>query len=74
MNGIDIAASPDLHPPRELAGWPSLDRGTRLVFIVRDIPRMLITRTLTKFAAIDAERIRGARQGVATRHRQLAKV
>jgi hypothetical protein len=44
------------------------------VFIVRDIPRMLITRTLTKFAAIDAERIRGARQGVATRHRQLAKV
>jgi hypothetical protein len=52
----------------------SLDRGTRLVFIVRDIPRTPITRTLAKFAAIDADRIRSPRQGVATHRRQLAEV
>jgi len=45
------------HPPVRLDAWPSADRRTRLVFIVRDIPRDVIERTLTKFAAIDAGRI-----------------
>ncbi|QPC91760.1 GTP-binding protein [Mesorhizobium sp. INR15] len=45
------------HPPVRLDAWPSADRRTRLVFIVRDIPRETIARTLTKFAAIDAASI-----------------
>ena len=46
------------HPPVRLDAWPSADRRTRLVFIVRDIARETIARTLTKFAAIDAVSIR----------------
>ena len=45
------------HPPVRLDAWPSADRRTRLVFIVRDIARETIARTLTKFAAIDAASI-----------------
>ena len=65
---IHIAERPDtpivvhgvqhvFHPPRELAGWPSDDRRTRLVFITRGIPRVMIESTLSKFAAIDMSRI-----------------
>ncbi len=43
-----------LHPPVRLDAWPSADRRTRLVFIVRGIPRATIERTLIRFAAIDA--------------------
>jgi G3E family GTPase len=46
------------HPPVRLDAWPSADRRTRLMFIVRGIPRETIARTLTKFAAIDAASIR----------------
>ena len=46
------------HPPRELAAWPSADRRTRLVFITRGIPRVVIEDTLSKFAAIDLARMR----------------
>jgi len=42
------------HPPARLAAWPSDDRRTRLVFIVRGIPRETIEKTLVKFAGIDA--------------------
>lgn len=45
------------HPPIELNGWPSADRTTRLVFIVRNIPREVIERTLVRFAAISREAI-----------------
>jgi G3E family GTPase len=45
------------HPPIEMKNWPSADRSTRLVFIVRNIPREIIERTLTKFAAISREAI-----------------
>jgi G3E family GTPase len=45
------------HPPIELKGWPSADRATRLVFIVRNIPREVIERTLVRFAAIGREEI-----------------
>jgi G3E family GTPase len=65
---IHIAERPDtpivvhgvqhvFHPPRELAAWPSDDRRTRLVFITRGIPRVMIESTLSKFAAIDMSRI-----------------
>jgi G3E family GTPase len=65
---IHIAERPDtpivvhgvqhvFHPPRELAAWPSADRRTRLVFITRGIARSLIENTLSKFAAIDVERM-----------------
>lgn len=43
-----------LHPPVRLDAWPSADRRTRLVFIVRGIARETIERTLVKFAAVDA--------------------
>jgi G3E family GTPase len=45
------------HPPARLDRWPSADRRTRLVFIVRNIERETIARTLVKFAAIDAASI-----------------
>ncbi len=53
------------HPPKDLDGWPTPERVTRLVFIVRDIEQALIERTLCKFARIDAGRIRTSRQAVA---------
>lgn len=37
------------HPPERLPAWPSADRRSRLVFIVRDIDRAEIERTFTKF-------------------------
>lgn len=40
------------HPPVRLDAWPSEDRRTRLVFIVRDIAREVIERTLVKFAGV----------------------
>ncbi|WP_379071291.1 CobW family GTP-binding protein [Mesorhizobium sp. UC22_110] len=40
------------HPPTRLDSWPSADRRTRLVFIVRDIARETIERTLAKFAGV----------------------
>jgi G3E family GTPase len=60
---INIAERPDqpmvvhgvqhvFHPPITLAGWPSADRRSRLVFIVRDIPRDVIENTLCKFVGI----------------------
>jgi G3E family GTPase len=45
------------HPPIELKGWPTADRATRLVFIVRNIPREVIEQTLVRFAAISREAI-----------------
>lgn len=46
------------HPPRELERWPSEDRRTRLIFITRGVSRALIETTLSKFAAINAARMR----------------
>jgi G3E family GTPase len=45
------------HPPVRLDAWPSRDHSTRLVFIVRDIPRAVIEGTLAKFARIAPSRI-----------------
>lgn len=66
---VNVAEKPDrpvvvhgvqhvFHPPRDLDAWPTDDRTTRLVFIVRDIPRALIERTLCRFAAIEPARLR----------------
>lgn len=46
-----------LHPPISLDTWPSDDRSSRLVFIVRDIPREAIERTLARFGEISRESI-----------------
>jgi G3E family GTPase len=62
------------HPPKDLAGWPTAERHTRLVFIVRDIDRSLIERTLRKFASIDADRIRGPHRPGAVHHDHLTTV
>lgn len=52
-----------VHPPARLAAWPDDDRRTRIVFIVRDIPRETVERTLARFASIGAGSIsRPARQ------------
>lgn len=40
------------HPPTRLEAWPSPDHRTRLVFIVRDIARETIERTLAKFTGV----------------------
>jgi G3E family GTPase len=48
------------HPPITLQGWPSTDRRSRLVFIVRGIPREIIENTLSKFAAVSRAAIRGS--------------
>ncbi|WP_028137923.1 CobW family GTP-binding protein [Bradyrhizobium japonicum] len=46
-----------LHPPIALDTWPSDDRSSRLVFIVRDIPREAIEGTLARFGEIGRESI-----------------
>jgi G3E family GTPase len=38
-----------LHEPVALARWPSDDRGTRIVFITRDLPREELEKTLALF-------------------------
>lgn len=66
---VQIAERPDapvvvhgvqhvFHPPIALDGWPSADRRSRLVFIVRGIPREIIENTLCKFAAVSHGAIR----------------
>lgn len=40
-----------LHPPRELARWPGEDRRSRLVCIVRDLPRAALERSFAALAA-----------------------
>jgi G3E family GTPase len=46
-----------LHSPIVLDGWPSDDRRSRLIFIVRDIPAEAIERTLARFGEISRESI-----------------
>jgi len=42
------------HPPIELAAWPGPDRGTRLVFITRGIPRQTVADLFAAIGAIGA--------------------
>lgn len=60
---VNVAEEPDapvvvhgvqhvFHLPIKLSGWPSADRRSRLVFIVRGIPRDVIENTFCKFAAV----------------------
>ena len=44
------------HPPLELASWPGADRGTRLVFITRGIPRQVIADLFAAIGAVTATR------------------
>ncbi|MBN9078320.1 MAG: GTP-binding protein [Rhizobiales bacterium 65-79] len=53
LNGVQHV----FHPPARLDRWPSADRRTRLVFIVRDIAPEAIEHTLVKFAAVNAASI-----------------
>lgn len=46
-----------LHPPIALEAWPSDNRSSRLVFIVRDISQEAIERTLARFGEISRESI-----------------
>jgi G3E family GTPase len=41
------------HPPIELAAWPGPDRGTRLVFITRAIPRQVVADLFSAIGAIN---------------------
>ncbi len=41
------------HPPLELAAWPGPDRGTRLVFITRAIPRQVVADLFSAIGAIN---------------------
>jgi G3E family GTPase len=49
-----------IHEPIILDAWPSADRSTRIVFIVRDMERADVERTLKLFAVHIAERAPGA--------------
>jgi len=44
------------HPPLELAAWPGADRGTRLVFITRGIPRQVVADLFAAIGAVTAAR------------------
>ncbi len=46
-----------MHPPIEMDAWPSQDRSSRLVFIVRNISAEAIERTLARFGEIDRDSI-----------------
>ena len=43
------------HPPLELAAWPGDDRGTRLVFITRAIPRETVANLFAAIGALNAK-------------------
>jgi G3E family GTPase len=43
-----------VHAPVHLDAWPTADRGTRLVFIVRKLPRQVIERSLAAFNRLAA--------------------
>jgi hypothetical protein len=49
-----------VHAPAHLDAWPTADRGTRLVFIVRKLPRPLIERSLAAFNRLAAAGPRAA--------------
>ncbi len=49
-----------VHPPVHLDGWPTADRGTRLVFIVRKLPRQVIEQSLAAFNRLAAAAERAA--------------
>jgi hypothetical protein len=49
-----------IHEPIILDAWPSADRSTRIVFIVRDMERADVERTLKLLAVHVAERAPGA--------------
>ncbi len=49
-----------VHPPVHLDRWPTSDRRTRLVFIVRKLPRALIERSLAAFNRLAAGGARAA--------------
>jgi G3E family GTPase len=44
------------HPPLELAAWPSADRGSRLQFITRGIPRQVVADLFAAIGAVTATR------------------
>ena len=41
-----------VHAPQHLADWPDRDRRSKIVFIVRDIERAQIERSLKAFMAL----------------------
>ena len=47
-----------VHPPKRLDAWPDGDHRTRIIFIVRDIPKETIERTLARFACVGAAAIK----------------
>ncbi len=54
-----------VHPPTHLAGWPDADRRSRIVFIVRGIPRARIEASLAAFNALANPEAAGAEPSVA---------
>ena len=51
VNGVQHV----VHPPIHLRAWPSGDRRSHIVFIVDDLPRAAIERSLAAFNNIAAE-------------------
>ena len=51
VNGVQHV----VHPPIHLTAWPGEDRRSHIVFIVDDLPRDAIERSLAAFNGIAAE-------------------
>ena len=51
VNGVQHV----VHPPIHLRAWPSDDRRSHIVFIVDDLPRKAIERSLAAFNNIAAD-------------------
>ena len=57
-----------VHPPDHLPEWPDDDRSSRIVFIVRDLSRDLIERSLAAFARLGTPAAEAARTRVYRRN------
>ncbi len=49
-----------VHPPEHMKAWPGADRRSRIVFIVRDLDRKTIERSLAAFNALGEARLEAA--------------
>ena len=45
-----------VHPPTHMKAWPDADRRSRIVFIVKDLDRALIERSLLAFGGLVEDR------------------
>ena len=52
-----------VHPPTHMKAWPDADRRSRIVFIVKDLDRAMIERSLLAFGGLVEDRQPATRRG-----------